>query len=73
MNDSYECVQHLPVRYSERFAKAGVEPSIGSVGNRYYNARTETINGRYNAKVIHRRGPWRRFEAVELATLECVG
>jgi putative transposase len=32
----------------------------------------ETINGLYKAEVIHRRGPWRSFEAVEYATLEWV-
>jgi hypothetical protein len=31
-----------------------------------------TINGLYKAEVIHRRGPWRSFEAVEFATLEWV-
>ncbi|EQA99782.1 transposase [Sphingobium quisquiliarum P25] len=32
----------------------------------------ETINGLYKAEVIHRRGPWRSFEAAEYATLEWV-
>jgi len=36
------------------------------------NALAETINGLYKAEVIHRRGPWRSFEAVEYATLEWV-
>ena len=40
--------------------------------NRYDNALAETINGLYKAEVIHRRGPWRSFEAVEFATLEWV-
>jgi transposase InsO family protein len=35
-------------------------------------ALAETINGLYKAEVIHRRGPWRTMEAVELATLEWV-
>lgn len=49
-----------------------IEPSVGSVGNSYDNALAETINGLYKAEVIHRRGPWRNFEAVEYATLEWV-
>jgi transposase InsO family protein len=53
-------------------AEAGVEPSVGSVGDSYDNALAETINGLYKAEVIHRRGPWRSFEAVEIATLEWV-
>ena len=51
-------------------AEAGIEPSVGSVGDSYDNALAETINGLYKAEVIHRRGPWRSFEAVEYATLE---
>ena len=49
-----------------------MEPSVGSVGDSYDNALAETINGLYKAEVIHRRGPWRNFEAVEFATLEWV-
>jgi putative transposase len=65
-------VQYVSIKYTERLAKAGVEPSVGSVGDSYDNALAETINGLYKAEVIHRRGPWRGFEAVELATLERV-
>ena len=64
--------QYLALRYTERLVEAGVEPSVGSVGDSYDNALAETINGLYKAEVIHRRGPWRSFEAVELATLEWV-
>jgi transposase InsO family protein len=65
-------VQYVSIWYSERLAEAGIEPSVGSVGDSYDNALAETINGLYKAEVIHRRGPWRNFEAVELATLEWV-
>ena len=64
--------QYLSIKYTERLAEAGVEPSVGSVGDSYDNALAETINGLYKAEVIHRRGPWRNFEAVEFATLEWV-
>lgn len=67
-----ECKQYVSIRYTERLAQAGVEPSVGSVGDSYDNALAETINGLYKAEVIHRRGPWRSFEAVEFATLEWV-
>lgn len=53
-------------------AEAGIEPSVGSVGDSYDNALAETINGLYKAEVIHRSGPWKSFEAVELATLKWV-
>jgi putative transposase len=64
--------QYVSIRYTERLAAAGIEPSVGSVGDSYDNALAETINGLYKAEVIHRRGPWRSFEAVEFATLEWV-
>jgi transposase InsO family protein len=67
-----ESAQYVSIRYTERLAEAGVEPSVGSVGDSYDNALAETINGLYKAEVIHRRGPWRSFEAVEFATLEWV-
>ncbi len=67
-----ESTQYVSIRYSERLAEAGIEPSVGSVGDSYDNALAETINGLYKAEVIHRRGPWRNFEAVEFATLEWV-
>jgi putative transposase len=64
--------QYVSIKYSERLAEAGIEPSVGSKGDSYDNALAETINGLYKAEVIHRRGPWRSFEAVEFATLEWV-
>jgi Putative FMN-binding domain/LysR substrate binding domain len=51
--------QYVSIKYTERLAEAGVEPSVGSVGDSYDNALAETINGLYKAEVIHRRGPWR--------------
>jgi transposase InsO family protein len=64
--------QYVSIKYTERLAEAGIEPSVGSVGDSYDNALAETINGLYKAEVIHRRGPWRSFEAVEFATLKWV-
>jgi len=64
--------QYVSIKYTERLAEAGIEPSVGSVGDSYDNALAETINGLYKAEVIHRRGPWRTFENVEFATLEWV-
>ena len=54
--------QYVSIKYTERLAEAGIEPSVGSVGDSYDNALAETINGLYKAEVIHRRGPWRSFE-----------
>src|SRR4029078_7945260 len=65
-------VQYVSIRYTERLKDAGIEPSVGSVGDAYDNALAETITGLYKAEVIHKRGPWRSLQAVEVATLEWV-
>jgi len=62
----------VSIRYSEKLAEAGIGPSVGSTGDSYDNALAETINGLFKAEIIHRRGPWKTREAVELATLEWV-
>jgi putative transposase len=64
--------QYLSIRYGERLAESGIEPSVGNTGDSYDNALAESINGLYKAEVIHRRGPWRNVEAVEFATLDWV-
>jgi putative transposase len=64
--------QYLSIRYGERLAESGVEPSVGSTGDSYDNALAESINGLFKAEVIHRRGPWRNVDDVEFATLEWV-
>jgi len=64
--------QYVSIKYSERLAEAGIEPSVGSKGDSDDNALAETINGLYKAELIHRRAPWKTREAVELATLEWV-
>lgn len=64
--------QYVSIRYTERLAEAGIEPSVGSRGDSYDNALAETINGLYKAELIHRRGPWKTRESVEIATLNWV-
>jgi putative transposase len=65
-------VQYLSIRYTERLAEAGIEGSVGSVGDSYDNALAETVIGLFKTEVIWRRGPWRAFEDVEFAVLEWV-
>jgi transposase InsO family protein len=64
--------QYLSIRYTERLAEAGIEASVGSVGDSYDNALAETVIGLFKTEVIHPRGPWRTLDAVEYATLEWV-
>ena len=65
-------VQYVSIKYTERLAEAGIEPSVGSVGDSYDNALAETVIGLFKTEVIHRRGRWRSFESVEFATIEWV-
>jgi transposase InsO family protein len=67
-----ELGQYTSIRYTERLHEIGATPSIGSVADSYDNALAETVNGLYKNEVIHRQGPWRGVDAVELATLAWV-
>jgi putative transposase len=64
--------QYVSIRYTERLSEAGIEPSVGSVGDSYDNALAESVIGLFKTEVIHRLGPWKSFEAVEYKTLEWV-
>lgn len=72
MHHSDRGSQYVSIRYTERLAEAGIDPSVGSVGDSYDNALAETVIGLFKTEVIRRRGPWRHAEAVEFATLEWV-
>jgi len=61
--------QYLSIRYSDRLADAGIDPSVGSVGDSYDNALAESVIGLFKTEVIYRKGPWRTIESVEYATL----
>ncbi|MCR9193050.1 MAG: IS3 family transposase [Gammaproteobacteria bacterium] len=65
-------VQYVAIRYADRLAEVGIDPSVGSVGDSYDNALAETINGLYKTELIRQQGPWRGIEAVEFATLKWV-
>lgn len=72
MRRPIESAQYLSIPYTDRLGLAGIEASVGSVGESYDNALAETTNGLYKAEVIHPNGPWRSVEEVEFATLEWV-
>jgi putative transposase len=64
--------QYTSIRYSERLAEHGIEPSIGSVGDSYDNALAETTIGLFKTELIHPRRPWRTADQLELAVLEWI-
>ena len=67
-----ESAQYVSIKYTERLADAGLEPSVGTVGDSYDNALAETMIGLFKAEVIHRLGPWKSADAVEWETLKWV-
>ena len=72
MHHSDRGVQYLSIRYTERLAEAGIEPSVGSRGDSYDNALAESVIGLFKTEQIRREGPWRSLDNVEFATLEWV-
>ncbi len=59
--------QYLSIKYTERLAEAGIEPSVGSVGDSYDTALAETINGLFKVEVIHRRSSLLHSKAAMIA------
>lgn len=64
--------QYTSIRYTDRLVEAGAKPSVGSVGDSYDNALAESVNGLYKTELVHRKGPWRTADDLELATFEWV-
>ena len=72
MHRPLEPAQYTSLAFGERLAEAGIQPSVGSVGDSFDNALAETINGLYKTELIKAHRPWRTVEDVELATAEWV-
>ena len=64
--------QYLSIKYTERLAEAGIDTSVGSVGDSYDNALTESIIGLFKTEVINFLGPWKSVGQVEWETLKWV-
>lgn len=64
--------QCLPIRYTQRLAEAGIEPSVGNKEDSYDDALAESVIGLFKTEVFRRRGPWRGMEDVEFAALDWV-
>jgi len=72
VHHSDQGMQYLSIRYTERLAEAGIEPSVGSRGDAYDNAMAESVIGLYKTELIARKGPWKNLDEVEFKTLEWV-
>lgn len=72
MHHSDRGSQYLSIRYTERLAEAGIDPSVGSVGDSYDNALAESTIGLFKTEVIDFMGPWKSVGQVEWETLKWV-
>lgn len=64
--------QYLAIKYTERLGEAGIDGSVGSVGDSYDNAMAESIIGLFKTEVIKFLGPWKSVGQVEWETLKWV-
>lgn len=64
--------QYLSIRYTERLQEAGIDPSVGSVGDSYDNAMAETIIGLFKAEVTKLMAPWKSVSRLEWETAKWV-
>jgi putative transposase len=64
--------QYTAIAFTERLAEAGIDASVGSVGDAYDNALAESVIGLFKTELIKPRGPWRTVDEVEAATLHYV-
>ncbi len=64
--------QYLSIKYSERLAEEGIDPSVGTVGDSYDNALAECVIGLFKTEVINTLGPWRSKCDVEWQVLKWI-
>lgn len=64
--------QYLSIKYTERLAEAGIDPSVGSVGDSYDNALAESTIGLFKTEVIDFMGPWKSLGQIEWETCKWV-
>lgn len=64
--------QYTSFAFTSSLIEAGVDPSVGSVGDAYDNALAESQIGAYKTELIRPHGPWRNVEHVELETLHWI-
>ncbi|WP_196922394.1 IS3 family transposase [Micromonospora vinacea] len=64
--------QYTSFRFTTHLVAAGIDASIGTVGDALDNALMESTIGLYKTELIKPRGPWRSLAQVELATAEWI-
>ena len=56
--------QYASIAFTERLAGAGIDISVGAVGDALDNALAESVIGLFKTELIRRRGPWRTVDHV---------
>lgn len=64
--------QYVSIAFTERLIEAGVDPSVGSVGDAYDNSLAETTIGLFKTELFKRKGPWKTMAQLEFAVAEYV-
>jgi putative transposase len=64
--------QYTSFRFTTHLVDAGIDASIGTVGDALDNALMESAIGLYKTELIKPGGPWKNLTGVELATAEWV-
>jgi putative transposase len=64
--------QYTSIALSQRLLEAGIDASVGTVGDALDNALAETTVGSFKTELIRRHGPWRDVDHVEIETLNWI-
>ena len=67
-----ELAQYTSIAFTQRLIDEGIDPSVGSVGDAFDNALAESTVGSFKTELVHRQGPWRDVDHVEIETLNWV-
>jgi putative transposase len=60
--------QYTSFRFTQHLVNAGIDASIGTVGDALDNALAESTIGLYKTELIKRCGPWHNLDEVDVAT-----
>jgi putative transposase len=64
--------QYTSIAFTDRLVQAGIDPSVGSVGDAYDNALAESQIGLFKSELVWPHGPWRDRDHLEAAVLDWV-
>jgi putative transposase len=64
--------QYTSFRFTTHLLEAGIDASVGTVGDVYDNAVMESAIGLYKTELIKKRAPWKSLPEVDLATAEYI-